>query len=252
MSSLAKKETVGTAVVLWEDELAAEASAGAKDEKVGGNYFSTKGGTISFAGASLGNTIDVVVAGAIYDRAYYPGSFGDAKTPACYSFSKDGVGMVPHPDVQDKQADSCDACPMNQFGSARVGKGKACREYRRLALISADNLQASEVPEATIGLFKVPPTSMRGYGEYVRSIAEVHKRPPWAMITEIKVLPDPQKQVVVSFKPASQLSQDVAMAVKARAEAVTDALMAPYPVFTEAAAEAPKAPAKAAKFGVKK
>ena len=251
MSSLAKKEPpVTTAVALWEDQLAAEAVAEAKQEKVSGNFFSFKGGKISFAGQDLGNNMDVVVAGAIYDRAYYPGQYGEAKTPACYSFSKDGVGMVPHEEAQDKQAASCDACPMNKFGSATVGKGKACREYRRLALISADNLQAEEVPEATIGIAKIPPTSGKNYGEYVRSVAEVHKRPLWAMITTVTVMPDPVKQQVVSFKPSAQLSQDVATAIRARTEAVTDALMAPYPVFTEEAVPA-KAVAKA-KFAVRR
>lgn len=250
MAALIKKDKpVSTAIIPWEEELAKQAQEDSKAEKVGGNFFSTKGGTISFNGNEIGHEMDVVVAGSIYDRAYYPGAYGDAKTPDCYSLSRDGIGMVPHADVKNKQHDSCDACPHNQFGSAKQGKGKACREYRRLALISADDLKVDEVPEATIGLFKVPPTGNKAYAEYVRSVAEVHKRPLWAMITNIKVVSDPVKQIAVSFKAAAQLTQEIAMAVKARTEAITNALMAPYPVFNEEAK--PAAPAKPAKFAKK-
>jgi hypothetical protein len=247
---MASDKKPGTALVTWEEELAAMAAAEAKAEKVGTNFFSTKGGKISFMGADLGNTMDVVIVSDLYDRAYYPGQYGDAKTPTCYSFSKDGIGMVPHAEVQDKQHDACDACPMNQFGSASIGKGKACREYRRLALISADNLQAEEVPEAIVGLFKIPPTSGRNYSDFKRQVAEIHKRPLWAMITTVTVLPDPNKQVVVSFKPVQALSREVASAIKAREAAVHEILTAPYPVFTDAVEE--KKPAKPAKFAVKK
>jgi len=247
-TSLAKKPVTTTAVVPWEEELAAQAAAEAKQEKVSGDFFSFKGGKITFAGQDLGNDMEVVVAGAVYDRAYYPGQYGEAKTPACYSFSKDGIGMVPHEQAPNKQHTSCDACPMNQFGSALVGKGKACREYRRLALISADNLQADEVADATIGIAKIPPTSNKAYGDYVRSVAEIHKRPLWAVITHIKVLPDPKKQIDISFKPVAQLAQDVAMAIKARESTIQDKLFAPYPVFEET----PAKPAGKAKFAVKK
>jgi len=248
--ALVKKtpETVGTSVTLWEQELAAEAQAEAKSEKVSGNFFSFKGGKITFSGNDLGNSMDVVVAGSIYDRAYYPGAYGDAKSPDCYSYSKDGIGMVPHPEAPNKQSETCETCPLNKFGSALQGKGKACREYRKLALISADNLTSEEVPEAVIGIAKIPPTSNKAFGDYVRSVAELHKRPMWAMITEVKVLPDPQRQVSVSFKAAAPLAQDVAMAIKERAGAISDVLNAPYPVISNE----PAKPVGKAKFAAKR
>ena len=248
-NDVAKK--TGTAMVTWEEEMAAAAQAEAKTEKVGTNFFSFKGGKISFMGEDLGNSLDVVIVGSIYDRAYYPGAYGENKTPHCYSFSKDGIGMVPHKDVQDQQHDSCDTCQWNQFGSAQQGKGKACREYRRVALIGVgDELTADEVPEAIVGLAKIPPTSSRNFSDYVRKVAEKHQRPLWAMITTLTVLPDPNKQVVVTFKDAAPLSREVAMAIKTREAAINEILTAPYPVFTDAV-EPPK-PAKPVKFGVKK
>jgi hypothetical protein len=139
---------------------------------------------------------------------------------------------------------------MNKFGSAVVGKGKACREYRRLALISANELTAEEVPEATIGVFKVAPTSGKTFGEYVRSVAEVHKRPLWSVITTLTVMPDPVRQISVSFKPAAHLTQEVATAVRARENAVNEILFAPYPVIVEE--PKPVKPAGNAKFAVRK
>jgi hypothetical protein len=241
----------GTAVIPWEEQLAAMAQAEAKTEKVGNNFFSFKGGKIAFMGEDLGNSMDVVVMGSIYDRAFYPGIYGEAKTPVCYSYSRDGIGMTPHADVKDQQAESCDACPQNQFGSAKVGKGKACREYRRIALISAANLQAEEVSDAIVGIAKIPPTSSKNYSEYVRKVAEKHNRPLWAVITTMTVLPDPNKQVVVTFKDSAPLSQEVAQAVFARDAAIRELLNAPYPVFEDEKV-VEKAVTKPVKFGVKK
>lgn len=52
----------------------------------------------------------------------------------------------------------CAKCPWNQFGSATVGKGKMCKESRRLLLWSAET-NAS-------GILSVPPSSIKNWKNY--------------------------------------------------------------------------------------
>jgi len=245
---MATKNT-GTSVVLWEEELAKAAQEEAQGEKVSNNYFTVKPSKISFMGSDLGPSVDVVILDALYDRAMYPGQFGEAKSPVCYSYSKDGIGMVPHDAAMDKQSESCDGCQWNKFGTAVVGKGKACREYRRLAVISANELSSEEVPEAILGIIKVAPTSMKNYSDYVRTLANVVKRPVWAVTTTITSVPDPQKQFTLTFKVGVPLSQEVVAAIRARLPSAAESNSAPYPNIEM---EVVQKPAPKAKFGVGK
>jgi hypothetical protein len=66
-------------------------------------------------------------------REYYARSYDPNKTsiPDCYAF--DDV-------IQSKaqQALSCNECQFNQYGSAKQGNGKACKEKMRLVVASDD------------------------------------------------------------------------------------------------------------------
>jgi hypothetical protein len=241
---------INTAVTTWEEELAAAAQEESKNEKVNNNYFSINNAKISFMGSDLGSEMDVVILDALHDRAMYPGSFGQAKSPICFSYSKDGIGMVPHDASQEKQSETCEGCQWNKFGSAQQGEGKACREYRRLAVISARELESEEVPEAILGILKVPPTSMRNYSDYVRALANVSKRPVWSVATTITVTADVKKKFILSFKPSANLSQEVVAAVQSRLPSAAEANATPYPTIIMETAQ-PKA-ATRAKFGVGK
>lgn len=56
------------------------------------------------------------------------------------------------------EAMRCDRCPLNQWGSGKQGRGKACKEMRRLLLIPAgQNFPA---------LLSLPPTSVANWDNY--------------------------------------------------------------------------------------
>ena len=92
-----------------------------------------------------------------YDRGYTDNA--EDNKPTC--FSNDGI----HPDagVEHKQCDNCRMCKYNVFGTARnesggFGKGKACTDSIRLAVMSDINGEAY--------LLRVPPASLRALGKY--------------------------------------------------------------------------------------
>ena len=73
---------------------------------------------------------------------------GNPKPPSCFSLSKPAslngriTGLSPSDNVTDRMdldedgnGVGCDACPMNQFGSDSRGRGKACKNIRRLVVV---------------------------------------------------------------------------------------------------------------------
>ena len=58
----------------------------------------------------------------------------------------------------------CKECPMNQFGSGEGGKGKACKNMKRLYILTPDSL----FPFA----LTLPPTSIRAWTDYVSSLLQ--------------------------------------------------------------------------------
>lgn len=58
----------------------------------------------------------------------------------------------------------CRDCPMNQFGSGEGGKGKACKNMKRLYILTKDSL----FPYA----LTLPPTSIRAWTDYVSSLLQ--------------------------------------------------------------------------------
>lgn len=195
-----KKET--TEVVNWEAELEGLAQEAAQTEvKVGGGEFiSTKGGEFSYRDTSLGDTLSVVIIDSVAENQYYESNYDpdSIQVPVCFSFSRDTTTMVPHEASIDPQHSDCTTCPQNQYGSANVGKGKACKNVRRLALILEDDLTGVEAAE--IVFLKVSVTSVKAWSGYVNQLNSILKRPPLGVVTTITVTPDPKTQFKINFE----------------------------------------------------
>jgi hypothetical protein len=92
-------------------------------------------------------------------KAYYSIAYEDAgasKTPPNCS-SMDGLVGVGTPGGQ------CFKCPMNQYGSALKGKGKACADLRLLFVLGQDSILPMMV--------KLPPTSVKHVDTYLARLA---------------------------------------------------------------------------------
>lgn len=84
-----------------------------------------------------------------YKRAFQSGQRGTP--PDCWSSNM----VEPHPSALEKQCTMCAACAMNQFGTARDGRGKACSTYTWVFLLNP----TFGVPPVAVVV--APPSSLR-------------------------------------------------------------------------------------------
>lgn len=239
-----------TALVPWEQEMADAASKHAGKEKAAGlsKAISTRGGVLSIDDNPIeGNEIRVIVLAAVHENQYFKGAY-DPKTPqapACYSFSDPEAAepedsMKPHEKSADPQGDAnglCAGCWANEFGSADIGKGKACKNVRRLAVITEDALEdADELSNAQVRMLKVPVMSVKNWANYVRQkLGEDVKRPCWGVVTTVRLVADPVSQFKVqfAFEELIQFDQALYTAMQKKVAEVQEQLVAPYPEYSE-------------------
>lgn len=239
------------ALAKWDAELAKEAEVAAAMEANtgGGQFISTRGGKLSIDDAPVpGNRMAVHVLDHIMENVYYEGDYDadNPSAPSCYAFGRDEKTMSPHPKVVEAGtavSEKCAGCPNNEFGSADKGRGKACKNTRRLALLPAGTYDEkgklklftdSEHHEsANIRFMKLPVTSVKGFAGFVKSVAGTLKMPPHGIITKVSVEPDAKTQHKVVFEPVQKLPESVGPAVMKRREEAKATIEFPYASFEE-------------------
>jgi hypothetical protein len=250
----AAKTTPGTALTLWEQEMAEAAVAQASNEKPIGfsSSINFKSGFMTIDGNPVkDNTLDVVILAVVHENQFYTEKFDSDKiqTPACYAIGLDDETMAPHPESADKQGDEegkCANCEHNKMGSADTGRGKACKNVRRIVCVPADALESVEALEAAeMRTAKIPVTSVRNLGKYMRDkLKDELKRPTWGVVTNMTSGPHKKYQLEVTFEFVELISftQELYDAVKKKAaEAQERLLAATYPKFAEEQTIAPPA-----------
>lgn len=214
----------------FEAELALLANQSVKAEQASTitPFLSTKSGVLTYRGTPLaGNKLSAVILAAPVERLYYDSRYDPTKIvgPKCWAIAQQATGMRPYEDVETKQNFECESCPKNEWGSAtNGGKGKACRETRRLLLIASDSIGTPDsVETAEVAALRPPVTSLKNYATYVQTIAATLKRPPLAVVTEIAVVADPKTQFKVAFNLIEPItSMEVIKALMARAQKEVD------------------------------
>lgn len=194
-------------IALFEDELAklAEVDASAERSTSATAFMSTRMGRLSYRGNPVpGDRIDVVVIAAPVERLYYASKY-DPDTPsgpACFAIAVNAPGMGPAASAPSPQHSNCAECPHNQWGSSPSGgKGKACRETRRLIMLPADSIEsADKVATSEVAALRPPVTSVKNYSTYVQTVATTTRRPVAAVVTEVSVVPNPKTQFQVQFR----------------------------------------------------
>ena len=247
----APKKKAGTSLVSWDEALAARAQKAKKAEAsvATGGFISLKSGVMSYNGNPVpGNKMNVVILDAILENHMYEGKFdpNNASGPVCFAFGRDEDEMAPHANVEEPQNETCTGCPMNEWGSDQDGgKGKACKNIRRLSMIPADSAESAEsVGEAEVAFLKIPVTSVKSWAGYVNQLSAANK-PPLAYITEISVTPDAKSQFKVNFRAVEAIEDgEVIGALLNKADASEDALMMPYAANEAASFKPGKAPAR--------
>lgn len=268
---MAKKPT--TAVANYDEELAALAgkSAALTDSGGGGRFFSTQAGLLQFDGQALpGNQMCVIVGSWCLENVYYEGSYDpdNRAPPTCFAFSKqddDKDEMAPHPEVEkheefERQSALCGDCPQNEWGSSGRGKGKACQNRRRLALLTGGvykpagrgsyDLELIDDPDhfasTEEAYLKIPVMSGKNFDNYVREIADAFNKPLFAVYTRIWLEPDPKSQFKVHFELIEPVDNALIPVLLERYRKLDANIDFPYIPFTGEDGDGDRAQPKAA------
>lgn len=123
--------------------------------------------------------MDVIVVGWRFTNSYFEGSYNpnNIQPAVCHSSGRVEAEMQPHASSTKSQADTCQECPKNQWGSS--GKNKACKNGIRLAVIPP-NPTADTSPL----VIDVTPTGMTAWIKYV-NLLQAKGILPIQVITEI-------------------------------------------------------------------
>ena len=146
-------------------------------------YISTQGSTeiMTLNDAAIGDPgIDAVILGGNRINMYYEGGFqpGVFRPATCFAVasldwdaSEIDEKMAPPADLPSRMSDKCSTCPMNAFGSAEQGRGKACKNTVRLALL----LEGADYAKAEGVMLSIPPTSLKPWTQYVSQFTAVNR-----------------------------------------------------------------------------
>lgn len=243
------EDSKNTLPVQWDEELAKYANEVASTETPKLANFSFRAGVLAFNGVALpGNKLECIIVASAFVHRLYEGAFDadNPQSPICFALSLSGEDMVPHELSQSPQSDTCETCENFKWGSAEKGRGKACKAGRRLIAIPKTAL-VNGVAKAEMGMMTLPVTSVRGWGNYVNALATQYRRPPWAMLTEVSVVPDVKTQFQVKFEPTAMVENEHLGAIQKKIELANAVLLAPYE-FSENAEKKPEGEKKQRKF----
>lgn len=269
----------GTDLVNYEARMAADAERAAKQDRVStGAFISTRAGQLTLGDEALpGNQVACVIVDSVLQNTYYAGAYepGHKAPPVCYSFTRDDPrDMRPHLESMSRDQDyfapqnmdavgnigGCDSCPMAEWGSAMrngvPGKGKACKNQYRLALLPAGFYQphpqrrndwelglhddAAHYAGADAVFLNVPPTSISGFEKYRKLLRIQHARSLYGAVTRIFLTPHPDNQFTVNFELVELASPEILQGIIPR----VDVLEAePFKGYEAPSANAPSPPA---------
>lgn len=215
----------------WREQAKADVAKGKQQvQHIGvGQFMSTRGGILQFQGTPVpGNKMLAVVLASCLENAFYEGEFdADNPTPpSCYAFGNVDSEMVPHDAVKKPVSDSCSDCPNNKFGSAEKGRGKACKNGVRIALMHADDLKKG-IDNAPVAFLKIPPTSLPGWKAYQDQL-ELADKPSYFGTTEVSIVPDPKSQFKVIFTLNRGVDRKLEEQLFMKAKAAEKTLAQPY------------------------
>lgn len=274
---------MGTAIENYKKKMAARSQNYADEEQSKSAFITTRGGILKFGEEDMaGNEMLVIVLDAIHENTFYPDKFNPEVMlpPKCFAFGRVEKDLEPHENVPDEdsaeaktsyfelQADACSECPHAEWGSADTGRGKACTNKRRLAVIPAGrftavkgkretDMEVFEDPahfrDADIAFLKLPVTSTKNWAKYVHMLNKEYQVPPFGVLTHIYLQPHPKNQFEVMFDMIELVEDEDVLEVlfKRNAEAM-DSIEQPYPEPTDEEMQQPSVKAKTGLSGLRK
>lgn len=131
-------------------------------------------------GTKTDGPLELVIVDFVATHNFYAGRFDkdNIVPPDCFAIGTDPKNMVPSPNSPNPQAKDCQSCPMNQFGSD--GKGKACKNGRKLAVLPPDADETTDI--WTLG---VSPTALKNFDGFVAGVARTFAVPPVGVVATV-------------------------------------------------------------------
>lgn len=221
----------GKELAAWQEQIKADAKKVAHNEGTDSSAITIQHGMMMYREQQVpNNELEVIVIASTTERCYYDKPYNPDKieSPRCFAQSLETRDLVPHENVEEPIAETCATCPMAEFGSAKVGKGPACKTYRKLMMIPA-NTAAEDVPRAEMAYLKVSPTSVKNWSKYAQQLVASAGIPPWAAKTKLKVVPDKKTIHQITFAGIGPVEDEETLhAIHSRIEEAEQKLMQPY------------------------
>jgi hypothetical protein len=106
----------------------------------------------------------VIIFGA-KQKVFYKEVYDASKKlpPDCFSHG----AKVPDSSVEHPQHPTCKGCPQNEFETAATGKGKACRDLRRLFLLMSVDAGSEAIMPMQLN---ITPTSLKAFDDYLSKL----------------------------------------------------------------------------------
>ena len=212
--SKASTSTSTEIAVITPEQLAAEAQAMInKAGAVAGATIRVKNKKFVLPDGREAATFTAVILDFINVHEFYEGRYDPKviRPPVCAAKGEDPKNMVPYDESPKPQADNCNECPMNQFGSE--GKGKACKNGIWLAVVPADDLTSEPL------MVKLAPTSTMPFRKYVSLLANTG-RPLFSVVTEFSLDNSVDYAKILCGAPVPLPMADVSVVMGRRADAL--------------------------------
>lgn len=208
-----------TALKTIQDQIKAELANVRKTvAQPSGFRISTKGKVFTLPdGASSPGPLNVVVLDHRNIHQYFKGVYNPNKPekPSCFASNKIIADLAPHPDATVPQAENCKDCAQNQWNSSPTGgKGKACKNTVRLAVVPPD-AEADTPPF----ILEISPTGLKSWNMLVANL-ETMGLIPAQVCVEIAFNPNETYPSLVFSNPRPHDNMEIIWALRERAQAI--------------------------------
>ena len=152
-----------------------------------GFMISTKGKVFTLPnGASSDGPLTCVILDWVTANSYFEGIYNpkDPQPPVCFATAREVDSIAPSKNSPQPQAKTCKDCPKNEWGSdPQGGKGKACKNTRKLLLVPVD-----ATDKTTPWVLPVSPTGLKHFDKYVNTLADLGVH-PLSVVTDVTFEP---------------------------------------------------------------
>ena len=240
--------TKGTAVVPWDEEVAklAEQMGDARKSGGGGSFIGISASGFSVGGEDIGPEMNVVILDYVNENQYYDTEFDreNPQPPVCFAFARNEADLKPRPASTDPQHETCAGCPQNAYGTDKRGKGKACKNVMRLAIITEGDLE--DIEKAEVHLVKISVTNVKHFTAYMDKIRnpnlKLGKKPmPFQVVTTMTAKPHKENQIILGFEMVEEVPAECRGELLKKVQDQLTKTITDYSAKSEEAAPPPKA-----------